>query len=132
MEPKIDERARVEIQKVFAAGSGIERVFSPQKSGQIPDRAALTLIILPPDQSLSEGKKPVITGADGQYQWDVLNGSYRVHVEASGDYPADSIIVSVPPPVTYLHVGLTRMPNTTEIRGDVNSNGKLDTVEMPL
>jgi hypothetical protein len=58
-------------------------------------------------------ENPLITGEDGQYQWDVLAGSYRVHVEASGYYPADSIVVSIPPPVTDLHVGLTRLPDTT-------------------
>ena len=54
---------------------------------------------------------PLITEADGQYQWDVLAGSYRVHVEAPGYYPADSIVVSIPPPVTDLHVGLIRIPD---------------------
>jgi len=54
---------------------------------------------------------PQITGTDGQYQWDVLEGTYRVHVEASGYYPADSIVVIVPPPVTDLHVGLTPLPD---------------------
>src|SRR3970282_2228962 len=39
--------------------------------------------------------------------------SYRVHVEAPGYYPADSIVVSIPPPVTDLHVGLTRLPDIT-------------------
>ena len=53
---------------------------------------------------------PQITGTDGQYQWDVLAGSYRVHVEAPGYYPADSIMVVIPPPVTDLHVGLTPLP----------------------
>jgi hypothetical protein len=53
---------------------------------------------------------PQVTGADGQYQWDVLEGTYRVHVEAPGYYPADSIVVIVPPPVTDLHVGLTPLP----------------------
>jgi len=53
---------------------------------------------------------PQITGADGQYQWDVLEGTYRVHVEAPGYYPADSIVVNIPPPVTDLHVGLTPLP----------------------
>jgi len=56
---------------------------------------------------------PQITGNDGQYQWDVVEGSYRVHVEAEDYYPADSIIVNIPPPVTDLHVGLTRMPDFT-------------------
>ncbi len=53
---------------------------------------------------------PLITTDDGQYQWDVLAGSYRVHVEAPGYYAADSIVVSIPPPITDLHVGLTRIP----------------------
>lgn len=53
---------------------------------------------------------PLVTGADGQYQWDVLEGSYRVHVEASGYIAADSIVVSIPPPITDLHVGLTPLP----------------------
>jgi uncharacterized repeat protein (TIGR01451 family) len=52
---------------------------------------------------------PLVTNADGQYQWDVLNGTYRVHVTAPGYYPANSIVVSVPPPVEDLHVGL--VPN---------------------
>lgn len=53
---------------------------------------------------------PQITDEDGMYQWDVLNGSYRVHVEAPGYEPANSIVVSIPPPVTDLHVGLVRIP----------------------
>jgi len=53
---------------------------------------------------------PQVTDEDGVYQWDVLNGSYRVHVEAPGYEPANSIVVSVPPPVTDLHVGLVRIP----------------------
>jgi uncharacterized repeat protein (TIGR01451 family) len=59
-------------------------------------------------------ENPLITGDDGQYQWDVLEGSYRVHVEADGYYPEDSIVVSIPPPVTDLHVGLTRIPSENE------------------
>lgn len=51
---------------------------------------------------------PQVTGEDGMYQWDVLAGSYRVHVEAPGYEPANSIVVSVPPPVFDLHVGLHR------------------------
>jgi uncharacterized repeat protein (TIGR01451 family) len=61
---------------------------------------------------------PQITGPDGQYQWDVLEGTYRVHVEATGYYPADSIVVTVPPPVTDLHIGLTpadSIPPTTTL-----------------
>ncbi len=52
----VQERVRAEIQKVFAAGSGVERVFFPEKSNQVPDRAAVTLVILPPEQSLHDEK----------------------------------------------------------------------------
>jgi hypothetical protein len=52
---------------------------------------------------------PLVTGVDGQYQWDVLEGSYRVHVEAAGYYASDSIVVTVPPAVTDLHIGLIPM-----------------------
>lgn len=54
---------------------------------------------------------PQISNETGWYQWDVVEGSYRVHVEAAGYYPADSIVVSIPPAVTNLHVGLTRIPS---------------------
>lgn len=48
------ERIRDEIQKVFAPGSGVERVFFPEKSNQVPDRPAITLVVLPPDLSLQD------------------------------------------------------------------------------
>jgi hypothetical protein len=54
------------------------------------------------------------------YHWDVLEGSYRVHVEALGYEPANSIVVSVPPPVTDLHVGLVHI-NTPPVVGEINS-----------
>ena len=68
---------------------------------------------------------PQITGTDGQYQWDVLSGSYRVHVEAINYYPTNSSVVSIPPPVNDLHVGLLPIiivdsipPTTTKTIGD--------------
>ncbi|MEW6381834.1 MAG: DUF499 domain-containing protein [bacterium] len=55
---KIDERVRNEIQKVFTCGSNIvEQVFFPEKSIQIPDRPALTLIIVAPDQVMQDERK---------------------------------------------------------------------------
>jgi uncharacterized repeat protein (TIGR01451 family) len=53
---------------------------------------------------------PLITGIDGQYQWDVLAGIYRVCAYANGYYSACSFEVSIPPPVTDLHIGLIRIP----------------------
>jgi hypothetical protein len=49
---KIEERLRAEVQKVFAAGGGVDRVYFPDKSGQIPDRPVLTLVVVAPEQSI--------------------------------------------------------------------------------
>lgn len=51
-EPEIDSRVRDEIQKVFPAGDGIERIFFPEQSNQVPDRPVITFVIMGPDQSL--------------------------------------------------------------------------------
>lgn len=56
-EASIEERVKSEIQKVFAAGSGVERVPLPKKSSEIPDRAAVTLVIVPPENSLRDGNE---------------------------------------------------------------------------
>lgn len=52
----VQERIREEIQKVFAAGSGVERVFFPEKTSQVPDRPTVTLVVLPPETSLKDEK----------------------------------------------------------------------------
>ena len=49
----IQEQVRADIQKVFGAGSGVERIYFPEKSNQIPDRPALTLCVLYSDHSAS-------------------------------------------------------------------------------
>lgn len=51
---KIEERMKAEIQKAFPQVAGIERVFFPEKSNQIQDRAVITLVVLPPDQHRGE------------------------------------------------------------------------------
>ena len=48
------DRVRVEIQKVFGAGKGVERVFFPERSNQVPDRAALTLVVLAPENEAGD------------------------------------------------------------------------------
>jgi hypothetical protein len=55
--PKIDEQARAEIQKVFAAGQGVERVYFPEKSIQITDRPLLTLVVSAPELSMQDKTK---------------------------------------------------------------------------
>jgi hypothetical protein len=54
---KIEERIRSEVQTVFSAGPVVDRIFFPEKSNQVPDRPSLTVVILPPDQSLKEEAK---------------------------------------------------------------------------
>jgi hypothetical protein len=44
----IDERARQEVEQVFRSGAGVERVFFPERSTDIPDRPVLTFAILAP------------------------------------------------------------------------------------
>ena len=51
---KIEERLRAEVQKVFQAGTGSERIYFPEKSGQIADRPALLLVVLSPSQPITD------------------------------------------------------------------------------
>jgi hypothetical protein len=55
--PKIDERAKAEIQRVFPKFSGVEVVPFPDQSSQISDRPILTLVIPAPDLSMQEKNK---------------------------------------------------------------------------
>lgn len=55
---KIKERIEEEIKKVFSKGPQIERIFFPEQSNQIPDRATLTLVISSIDHSWDEGVRP--------------------------------------------------------------------------
>ena len=51
---RVDDTVRAAIQNVFTAVSGVERVFPPELSSQIPDRPVLTLAILPPERSMQD------------------------------------------------------------------------------
>lgn len=50
----IRDRVRAEIGKVFGAGKGAERIFFPERTNQVPDRAALTLVVLAPENEAGE------------------------------------------------------------------------------
>ena len=53
---QVEDQIRDEIQKVFSTGNGLERVFFAEKTIQIADRPAVTLVVLSPDQSLADEK----------------------------------------------------------------------------
>jgi hypothetical protein len=62
--PRVDERIRAESQKVFAEEKGlIDRIYFPEKSGQIPDAARLTLVVVPPDRAAGESSTSVFVAA---------------------------------------------------------------------
>jgi hypothetical protein len=50
----IHERTRSEVQRVFGTGKGIERVYFPEKSSQVPDRSVLTLVVVAPESEAAE------------------------------------------------------------------------------
>lgn len=49
---------------------------------------------------------PQTTDSGGGYGWDVVNGTYKVVVNKDDYIDAESIEVTVPPPVTNLNIGL--------------------------
>ncbi len=50
----VEERLKADIQKVFSAGTGVERVYFPEKSNQVPDRPAISLVVLGLDRPAGE------------------------------------------------------------------------------
>lgn len=58
---EVDARVRQEVMDVFKKGSGIERVYYPDKSNQITDRPVLTLVVGDPSTRLSDQAKTFIS-----------------------------------------------------------------------
>jgi hypothetical protein len=52
--PKIDEQVRNVVKTELERGLGIDRVYFPDKTADIPDRAALMLAVMAPDRALAE------------------------------------------------------------------------------
>jgi Protein of unknown function (DUF499) len=50
----IRDQMRSEVQKVFSAGKGIERMYFPERTNQVPDRPALTLVVLAPENDVGD------------------------------------------------------------------------------
>lgn len=53
---KIDERVRAEVKKTFAKSEGMDVRLFPEKSGDVTDRPALTLAVMPPEQTMDDGE----------------------------------------------------------------------------
>ena len=58
-------------------------------------------------QEISPTINPQITGSDGRYAWDVVEGCWYVVVEAEGYPTTISPLVGVPPEVTDLDIVLS-------------------------
>ncbi len=50
-DPRIEEAVRAEIQRQFGTAGGVNRVFFPAQSGDIPNQPVLTIAVLPPEQA---------------------------------------------------------------------------------
>lgn len=52
----IDDRIRAEVTDVFKKGSGVERIYFPEKSGEISDRPVLTIVVGDPSAGIQDSK----------------------------------------------------------------------------
>ena len=76
---------------------------------------------------------PQITDVYGRYGWDVEPGRYYVKVEAAWYETAISTIVTIPPPVTDLNIGLTPTDITPPVASiSIKEGSFIDTPEVTL
>ena len=57
--------------------------------------------------SPSNRTNPDTTDANGHFGWDVLAGYYKVRASAPGCSAAETAVLTIPPPVTDLDIGLS-------------------------
>lgn len=50
----IKERVRQETQKIFSQREGVQRIYFPEKSSQVPDRPCISIVVLAPEQAINE------------------------------------------------------------------------------
>jgi hypothetical protein len=79
----ISERVRAEVQNVFAASNGIAPVFFPENSGKVPDKPALTFVVLSPEQSMEDEKRIKA----------FIDGVIREHGSSSRTYKSGLVFV---------------------------------------
>jgi hypothetical protein len=87
--------------------------------------------VLSGDPGISPNVNPEITGANGQFQWDVSDGDYRVVVSKPGYVTATSRVATIPPEVTDLHVGLQPVNSPPTGGGGTPPAGLILTVPPP-
>jgi len=80
----------------------------------VPSASLDTGIVVNPEfglinasQEISPTVNPLVTGNDGRYAWDVVEGCWYVSVEAEGYQTLVSPLVGVPPEVTDLDMALS-------------------------
>jgi hypothetical protein len=79
----IGERVRAEVQTVFATSNGIAPVFFPENSGKVPDKPALTFVVLTPEQSMEDEKRVKA----------FIDGVIREHGSSSRTYKSGLVFV---------------------------------------
>jgi hypothetical protein len=109
---KTDEQARAAA-AIVGASVRLQR--------ETPPGSGVFVNVLSADPGIAPNVNPQITGSDGRYQWDVVAGRYRVLV-IKADYPSvTSKVVDIPPPVTDLHIAMTRQAGPSG--GDLSGGG---------
>jgi hypothetical protein len=79
----IGERVRAEVQTVFATSNGIAPVFFPENSGKVPDKPALTFVVLAPEQIMEDEKRVKA----------FIDGVIREHGSSSRTYKSGLVFV---------------------------------------
>lgn len=95
---KSDEQARA-IAAIAGASARLQR--------EVPPDSDEFINVLSADPGIAPNVNPQVTGTDGRFQWDVVEGRYRVVVSKSGYGTVTSKSVYIPPPVTDLHIAMT-------------------------
>jgi hypothetical protein len=118
--PAIEERVNQVIQEVFKTGPALARVYFPDKSGQVPDQPALTLVIMAPDQAYNAPATDRLL--------DQIVRDYG----QSGRTFKSALFFAVPEAGSTLHDEARKLLACEDIRGDVETYKRLDDSQRNL
>jgi hypothetical protein len=82
-EDTIGDRVRTEVQTVFVTSNGIAPVFFPENSGKVPDKPALSFVVLSPEQTMEDEKRIKA----------FIDGVIREHGSSSRTYKSGLVFV---------------------------------------